>query len=555
MNKLSILPVFVFLLLYIFPLGVRPLVIPDESRYAEISREMVETADFVVPRLNGLRYFEKPVMGYWLNAASLIAFGENNFSVRFASACSAGLSALVLFFLARRFFGDYFGGILSSMIFLTCFEVFAVGVFSVLDSMFSFFITAAITCFYYAGSGTNKNIALQKNLFITSCGVFIGFAFLTKGFLAVVLPVIIIAPFLIWEKRWKDLFTAPWIPLAAAVLVVLPWAVMIHLKEPDFWNYFFWEEHIRRFSADNAQHKAPFFYYLLYFPAAAVPWTFFAPNILHGLRKIRITEDPLFKFAICWFVFPFLFFSMSKGKLLTYILPCFVPFALLATGGLLNCFGNESGKVPGVLLYKGLKKSAFTAAGFFGLLFVVLAIMQTTNIFPFRPFTQLSKSWLGLSVCFITVIFYLGAAYIPKGRKQMVFIATAPLIFMFAAHFLFPDAVINKKSPGCFLMKHSAKIHPDTIIVSDFSPLKAVCWYYKRSDVFLTGSTGELTYGIQYPDSSHRWLGLDEINELINERSGKLVIVARTRSYKKWKPELPSPVFADENGEFVFAMF
>jgi len=300
MKKLSMLLIFIFLFLYIFPLGVRPLVIPDESRYAEIAREMLETGDFVVPRLNGLRYFEKPVMGHWLNAASIKVFGENEFAVRFTSACSVGLSALMLFFLARRFAGSYFSGLVSSMIFLTCFEVFVVGVFSVLDSMFSFFITAAIICFYYAYSNSISDRLGPKNIFLLCCGIFIGFAFLTKGFLAIVLPVIIMTPFLIWEKRWKDLFTAPWIPLAAAVLVVLPWVVMIHLKEPDFWNYFFWEEHFKRFSTDNAQHKEPFFHYLLYFPAAAVPWTFLLPAAGFGFHKIK-HGNPIIKFAICWF--------------------------------------------------------------------------------------------------------------------------------------------------------------------------------------------------------------------------------------------------------------
>ncbi|MDA3896419.1 MAG: phospholipid carrier-dependent glycosyltransferase [Desulfobacteraceae bacterium] len=555
MRKLSILPLFVFLFLYILPLGVRPLNIPDETRYAEISREMIETGDFVVPRLVGLRYFEKPVMGYWLNAAAMKVFGENNFSVRFASACSVGLSALMLFFLARRFAGGYFAGIVSSMIFLTCFEVFGIGVYSVLDSMFAFFIIAAMICFYFACSDLNTDRTRQKNLFLIFCGVFVGFAFLTKGFLAVVLPVIIIAPFLIWERRWKDLFTVPWIPLAAAALVIMPWAVMVHLREPDFWNYFFWEEHIRRFSADDAQHIAPFYYYLLFFPAAAVPWTFFAPSIFQGLRKKK-KENPLFKFAICWFVFPFLFFSISKGKLLTYILPCFVPFALLAAAGLLNCLHVEIGKKADMPLPKSFKGGAFVAAGFFGIVAVVLAIMQTTDVFNFRPFTQSWKSWLGITACFASVVFYLRAAYSNNdGRKQIVFIALAPILFMFAAHFLYPDVVIYKKSPGAFLMKHSEKIRPDTILVSDYSPIKAVCWYYKRTDVFLMGSTGELTYGVQYPDSAKRLLDLDKLNELISKNPGNLVFVARMNNFEKWESDLPKPVFADVNGKFVFAMF
>ncbi len=557
MKKLSLLPLFVFLFLYILPLGVRPLSIPDETRYAEMAREMIETGDFVVPKLDGFRYFEKPAMGYWLNAASIKVFGENEFAVRFTSAVSVGLSALMLFFLARRFAGGYFAGILSSMILLTCFEVFGVGVFSLLDSMFSFFMSAAMICFFYARSGFKTERDGQNNLFIVCCGVFVGFAFLTKGFLAFVLPVIIIVPFLIWEKKVKDIFTVPWIPLVAAVLTILPWAVMIHLKEPDFWNYFFWEEHIKRFAADNAQHKAPFYYYLLYLPVAAMPWTFLAPTVFSGIRKKKI-ENPLLKFAICWFVFPFLFFSASKGKLITYILPCFVPFVLIAAIGLMNCLNEKAGPQNGMPLPKGLKVSAFAAAGFFGLLAVSLTIMQTSDVFHFRPFTQSWKYWMGISVFFISIIFYLRAAFAEDGRKRIMLFAMAPVLFLFSVHFLYPDAIINKKSPGAFLMSHSDKIRPGIIIVSDYSPLKAVCWYYKRSDVYLMGSTGELTYGVQYPNSAQRLIGRDNINklnDLINENPGNLVLVARYRNFEKWKLELPVPVFADDNGEFIFAMF
>ena len=71
-STLTLLLAFAYVLIYVVPLGYRPLVSPDETRYAEIPREMIERSDWVVPRLNGLRYFEKPPMGYWANAVSLL---------------------------------------------------------------------------------------------------------------------------------------------------------------------------------------------------------------------------------------------------------------------------------------------------------------------------------------------------------------------------------------------------------------------------------------------------------------------------------------------------
>jgi 4-amino-4-deoxy-L-arabinose transferase-like glycosyltransferase len=103
MKKSLFLITLCFLCLYILPLDIRPLVTPDEVRYAEIPREMLMSGDWIVPRLNGLLYFEKPVMGYWLNGLGIKLFGENAFAVRFFSAVSAGVSALMVFFLAFRF--------------------------------------------------------------------------------------------------------------------------------------------------------------------------------------------------------------------------------------------------------------------------------------------------------------------------------------------------------------------------------------------------------------------------------------------------------------------
>jgi len=98
----SLFLLLLFFVLYLVPLQTRPLFIQDETRYAEVPREMITSGDWVVPKINGLRYFEKPVMGYWLTAISITIFGENNFAVRLPSALATGLTALLIFFLCRR---------------------------------------------------------------------------------------------------------------------------------------------------------------------------------------------------------------------------------------------------------------------------------------------------------------------------------------------------------------------------------------------------------------------------------------------------------------------
>jgi len=333
-----------FLLAYILPLGARVLLEPDETRYAEIPREMIASGDWIVPHLNGLRYFEKPVLGYWVHAGSLLLFGESNFAVRLPSALAVGLSALLIFSLIGRALRpddrkDNYPALLAVLVFLSNFEVFGIGNTAVLDSLFSFFLTATITAFFFASEEMPRS--RREKIFLILSGLSCGLGFLTKGFLAFAVPVLALVPYLLLQRRYFDLFRMSLLPLFAAVLVSLPWAMLIHSREPDFWHFFFWNEHIRRFLADNAQHKESFWFFVLTAPAMFIPWTFMIPAAAPGIRALL--KEPgvkgrLLRLSVCWLAIPFLFFSFSNGKLLTYILPCFPPAAILMSFGLLEAF-------------------------------------------------------------------------------------------------------------------------------------------------------------------------------------------------------------------------
>ena len=136
-----------YFLAYILPIGALDLFSHDETRYAEIPREMIATNNWVVPKIDGVRYFEKPAMGYWVHAASILIFGENNFAVRFPSALSVGLTALLIYLMVRRASyreneDENYRAIISPLIFLSCFGVFEIGnvaISSFKDSCFPFF--------------------------------------------------------------------------------------------------------------------------------------------------------------------------------------------------------------------------------------------------------------------------------------------------------------------------------------------------------------------------------------------------------------------------------
>jgi 4-amino-4-deoxy-L-arabinose transferase len=160
---------------------------PDETRYGAIPLEMISSGNWISPHLNGLRYFEKPPLGYWLNAISILSFGENEFAVRLPSALSVGLSALLILLLVRRFCPDEeWAGPIATLIFLTTLEIPVVGTFAVLDSMFAAALTLTMTCFFVAAQA--KRDSSHRMWFLVMAGVGCGLAFLTKGFLALVVP-------------------------------------------------------------------------------------------------------------------------------------------------------------------------------------------------------------------------------------------------------------------------------------------------------------------------------------------------------------------------------
>ncbi len=526
MRRIYLLIIGLFIILYIVPLGLRPLFTPDEPRYAEIARELIVHNDWVVPKINNLRYFEKPIMGHWLNAASLELFGENNFAVRFASALAAGLAALALFTLLRKFAGESMA-LWGTVIFLSSILVYGIGTFAVLDSPTSFFLTAALAGFFFAYMEKQWNA--RKVIALLLFGFFCGLAFLTKGFLAFVIPAITIGPFLIWEKRWKELFILPWIPALAVIVTSLPWALMIHFRDNDFWNYFFWVEHVQRFTQhEESQHPAPFWFFIPVIIGGAIPWLFLMQSILSGYKE-RCTEafkQPLMRYAACWLVFPFLFFSASSGKLATYVLPCFPPLAILMAYGLDNfLMRDKPGKIN--LTFKILLTILVVATG----IVVIAQIGFSTGTIKFKHFDglygqdELFKFTLAVAAIALWCSLLYMAIKAQDLKKKIIYFVLGPLGCFFAWNAAVPNLVLDLKAPERILMKHAGMATPDTMLVSYKNLLSSICWYYKRDNVYIYSKAGELEYGISKPDSIHRLLSKEDFEAKVQARPRQKILI------------------------------
>ncbi|MBW2707981.1 MAG: glycosyltransferase family 39 protein [Deltaproteobacteria bacterium] len=428
MKRSALILLLLFCLVYLLPLGLRPMTIPHESRYDEPLGEMLASGDGVDPKLNG------PVLGLRINALSISLLGETRFAIRLPSALAAGISALMIFFLCRRFAKSSFAGILAAGIYLTCPAVFALGVINIPDNLFTLFLTGALVFFFY---GHHAKKSKTRAVFLTLFGGFCALAFLIKGFLGFVVPVIVIFPFLIWEGRLREFIKAIWIPLLAALVVTLPWCILIHLREGDFQHYFFFVAHIKRFFSPIAgQAPQSFWYFLPILAGGVLPWLFIFPSAAKGVKKLTL-KDALPRFLVCWFLFPFLFFSACSGKLIPYILPCFPPLAVILSVGLTRYF--EAGQ----------RKTFDFSVRFFGAVTALAALLLAASLgadFPWKPIYGPGEIWKGVATVigfFIWSALSFWAAKASEPAKKLWLYGSASLVLLVGSPCILPNRILE----------------------------------------------------------------------------------------------------------------
>ena len=495
MTKNTLILAALFALYYLVPLEFRYFWQPDETRYAEISREMLASGNWIVPHFLDLRYFEKPVMGYWINNLSQLIFGHNNFSVRFGSVFSITLTALLVYWLTLRIWRDRATAIMASVIFLTSLLVYGVGSYAVLDPMITLWLVAAMCCYWLT---TEAPTIGKKRLAWLLLGFACGMGFMTKGFLALAVPFIAILPWAIQQKRVKTLLIYGPLAVTGAVLISAPWAIAIAHREPDFWHYFFWVEHVQRFAEENAQHKAPFWYYLPILLSGCLPWLALLPGALrNGWRDRQVNSGSLY--LLSWTIMPLLFFSIAQGKLPTYILPCFAPLAaLMARQAVqLAAVKGKTLKINGwINLLFGLACAA-TILGF-------LAPWGAAKHPLYGPHEGL-KVALAAGAFLLWALSGLLALTCPERRWRWA--AFAPLALALSVGQAIPDSVMDAKQPQRFIQEMKSKMVASRFVLANNPGIASgLAWELQRSDILLYEQQGEVQYGLRYPDARGKFI-------------------------------------------------
>jgi len=312
----------------LFPMLSYPLIDPDEGRHAEIAREMVSSGDWVVPTINHKPYLDKPPMLYWLCATSFNLFGMTDWAARLVPVCAAFLTLLATYIGGRQLVGTRAAALGAVLLSLSGGFVFC-GRFLNLDSLLSLFVVSALLTAYTATARGDRVRWLWWLLSALCCGL----GMLTKGPVALVLLVPPVAAYT-WLGRMNSRPT--WSHWAAYVFVAggiaVPWFVAMIARNPDYALYFFWTHNIGRFLS-GANHPRAFWFYLPVLVIGFLPWSllfpFCARFLFRSEAQIRNARPRSLGFLLLWAGWCVLFFSLSSGKLPTYVLSACPAVALL----------------------------------------------------------------------------------------------------------------------------------------------------------------------------------------------------------------------------------
>ena len=458
-------------LVWLLTIQIRPMLDPDEGRYAEVPREMLTTGNWVTPRLDGLKYFEKPALQYWATAALYGIVGLSNWSSRLWTvglgfACLPLIYAWVARLYDRR-------AALTAIVLLAMSPYFGViGHLNLLDAGFAFWMCATVFAFTRAQSAPARS-GEERNWMLL-CWAAAALAILTKGIVVFVLAGGTLIAYCLAERDlrpWRRMHFALGVPLFLALAT--PWFIVVSLRNPDFAPFFFVHEHFQRFLTREAQRVEPWWYFIVLLAIGTLPW-------LTGLLRAVAASwrdsgsglhfKPL-KFLLLFSALTLVFFSLSDSKLATYILPMFPPMAAFT--------GVAIADRPRFLaraIYVGAGLALFIAAG------LLFYSQHRNEVIP--------ADALGWAIA--AGVAAAAAVMIARWQRPVV----VALLFIFAWQALLCEYTVipPARSAHALVQAVAPQVHPATALYSVGEYRQTIPPYLGRT-LTLVSFQGELEFG------------------------------------------------------------
>jgi 4-amino-4-deoxy-L-arabinose transferase-like glycosyltransferase len=503
-----------------FGLGRVPLLGPDEPRYAEVAREMYEARDWITPRLGGIDWFEKPALTYWLSTAGYALFGVSEFSARAGIALLASIGVLLLYLFGKRLRSSRFG-YLSASTLVTCgmWPGFARAV--TFDLTLSVALALGLLSFFLWQDRPEKdaNAKGKRGLWLVFCFA-LGLAVLAKGLVGIVLPLIIIGPYLLLTRQLKAVLQ-PGLLLTGILVFVATAATwywpVISRHGADFINEFFLSHHLQRYVSNKFRHPQPFYFFWIIAFASIFPWSFYlASNAWQLMKRLwtgfNWSSDRLSIFLWLWVLMPLLFFSFSGSKLPGYILPVFPPIAMIV--------GMELEKWWEADEPKRMKFLAIATA------LLIITVAAAFALFGDSEIgLSLFDAFMVATMAIVAAVVYLALWVLLSGRAATLFLPFGlALVMVTAVNLIFPALGKSESLRDLSLIaKQSAK--PGERLIFYIDHHQGINFY--APDLPLRDSRSELITAMSF----------EEIESLVQARGGASLLVIMPRRWADSKSE------------------
>jgi 4-amino-4-deoxy-L-arabinose transferase-like glycosyltransferase len=451
-------------------LGSTPLYDADEGRNAEVGREMAATNDYVMPRIDGMPYLDKPIVYFAAEAAAMEVLGPTELAARLPAYLFTLATAAVLFWFARRVW-DEETALLAAIAYLAMPLTMAFARTVIFDSALTFFVVVAIVAFYVSverqasspvGAIRQARTPVAPQVIAWAA---IGFGVLTKGPVAILLPLVIAIPFAIKQKRFRTLWS--WWGLVAFVAIIAPWVWAVSQVVPDFLHYVLVTETAQRLATKALKRTGPPWYFIPYLLGGALPWSIAA---IAGAKELRKKLDPATLYAVLWVAVPFVFFSISQSKRPQYILPVMPAIALLAAR-----------------LTRGFRAAAIA---WIALGAVLLAAPHFAKHMRPELLQPAKVSALALGI----IALLAGIAALIAKRRELAFVALSiPVIAIPIACDPLLEAIGERRSARSFVAQLAPRLGPSTQVEGIEAYTGSLQFYLRRPVTVVTPDAAELT--------------------------------------------------------------
>ena len=474
----------------------RPLSDPDEARYAEIPREMHASGDWVTPRLNDLKYFEKPPLVYWLTAGTYAAFGVSEWTARFWAFLLTFLCLPLAYRLAQDLYGSSAGVAAATIVAANPFYA-VVGHLNILDGPFSTFLVLAVCAFVWAqraaaGSAQFAVTNATHRSAMLLVWVALALATLTKGIAAPVLAGSALFLYSLLARDWSV-----WrrlqlrLGIAIYLLVCAPWFVLVTMRNPEFPQFFFIHEHFARFLTDSHQRTQPFGYFVPFIVLALLPWLGCVPSALRRAWSAPALANGFHseRFMTAWCVVVFVFFSLSRSELAPYILPIMAPLAMLIAPQLQSA-------------WRTARRAPWIAMGLITVIGAALLIYSEREFSIVRP-AAIASVVVAMVTALIAAAIQSSATRSPAVQQRVASGAFAICsVLAWQALMLAYDAIPLDRQAKPLALLVKPLVTPDTELFSVGQYRHSVSPYLERT-LRLVAFEGELEFGLSQDRSRY----------------------------------------------------